>query len=181
MKTALPLIFESLRGPSASPPPPWLDRTDVMAPFLTRMAIHEVLGRLQADIRSAAPGTEGLAGGTLHFPETRPLPGDFGELEARVPFIVKSNAACGVSFSHKMVSPSAESWRERKGISTVIRLNEFFTWLTSPPDSPHTKKNAIRLLSGGLTGRSSRRGWRRVSAGTGIWWCRRIRLTAGAS
>ena len=84
---SLPFVFDSIEDAGI----PWLDDLASTKVILRRLDIHALLTRLA--------GSEGR---DLFLPATTAL-ADVGDLRARAPFIVKSNAACGVSFSHKMV------------------------------------------------------------------------------
>ena len=87
---SLPNVFASL----ATAGIPYLDPVASTLPVLTRVEMSEVLGGL-VDL-------DGGFGRRLRLPATAPL-AEGAEVKTKGPFIIKSNAACGVSFSHKMV------------------------------------------------------------------------------
>jgi len=91
---ALPSVFESLGNESI----PWVDAADKTRPICSRTEIHKILSELKLE-----QGQEENLSGSLVLPTTTLLE-DNSKIEGRAPpLIIKSNAACGVSFSHKMV------------------------------------------------------------------------------
>ena len=104
---ALPPLFESLASSALR----WLDSVDATMPVLSRTEMHKLLLEL------AHP--EGGLSHRLILPVTDSFT-DRTNLEARTPFIIKSNAACGVSFSHNMVG----IFRAQARRKCVVRLTQ---------------------------------------------------------
>lgn len=88
LKLSLPPVFQSLKDARC---PPWLDAVDTTLPILSRMDIHKLVAELENENQKVFMPRTGLLQECEHA------------LEGRAPFIVKSNVACGVSFSHKMI------------------------------------------------------------------------------
>ena len=124
---ALPPLFESL----ASSALPWLDSVDATMPVLSRTEMHQLLLEL------ARP--EGGLSHRLVLPVTDSFTARTN-LEARTPFIIKSNAACGVSFSHNMVG----IFRAQARRKCVVRLTHLFPYVP-------ISLSFLRSLSGAQT------------------------------
>ncbi|QDZ18610.1 inositol-tetrakisphosphate 1-kinase [Chloropicon primus] len=88
---SLPSVFDSLAGAKI----PWLDSIERTSALWSRTEMHKLLmGLGDPDL--------GLSD-RLIVPATIPFGGAGRDFKGKVPLIVKSNAACGVSFSHKMI------------------------------------------------------------------------------
>ena len=89
---SLPPLLESLKVKDLKGP--WLDSVESTLPVMSRMDIHKLLMSLKQESEDCK---------NLMVPVTDLLVNSVTKERQSEKFIIKSNAACGVSFSHKMI------------------------------------------------------------------------------